>query len=78
MWWDGTVFDVIEEKPPIMYKGKQFIPEPGMAAKIHVVRTDDDFSYGHIKNQRRPIKPDDKVREDFKTLVTGSQSSRIW
>jgi tetratricopeptide (TPR) repeat protein len=75
---DGTVFDVIEEKPPIMYKGKQFIPEPGMVAKIHVVRTDDDFSYGHIKNQRRPIKPDDKVREDFKTLVTGSQSSRIW
>ncbi len=75
---EGTVFDVIEEKPPITYKGKQFIPEPGRVAQVHVVRTDDDFSYGHIKDQRRPIKQDDKLRENLKALAPNNQSSRIW
>ncbi|MBC2713102.1 MAG: tetratricopeptide repeat protein [Desulfosarcina sp.] len=75
---EGTVFDVIEEKPPVTYKGKQFIPEPGLVAKVHVVRTDDDFSYGHIKEQRRPIKQDDKLRENLNALVPNNQSTRIW
>ena len=75
---DGTVFDVIEEKAPVMYKGKQFTPQPAMVAKVHVVRTDDDFSYGHIKDQRRPIKQDDKLREHLKPSATDDKGARVW
>ena len=75
---EGTIFDVVEEKPPITYKGKQFIPEPGIMARVHVVRSDDDFSYGHIKDQRRPVKPDDKLREHLNALGPNNQGSRIW
>ena len=75
---EGTVFDVVEEKPPITYKGKQFTPEPALVAKVHVVRADNDFSYGHIKDQRRAIKQDDKLREDLKALAPGNQTTRIW
>ena len=74
----GTVFDVVEEKPPVTYKGKTFVPEPGLVAKVHVVRTNDDFSYGHIKDQRRPIKPDDKLREDLNALAPADLNTRIW
>ncbi len=75
---EGTIFDVVEEKPPITYKGKQFIPEPGIVAKVHVVRSDDDFSYGHIKDQRRPVKSDDKLRESLNALGSSGQNPRIW
>jgi tetratricopeptide (TPR) repeat protein len=75
---EGTVFDVVEEKPLISYKGKQFTPEPALVAKVHVVSADDDFSYGHIKNQRRAIKQDDKLREDLQALAPGNQTTRIW
>jgi tetratricopeptide (TPR) repeat protein/peroxiredoxin len=75
---EGTVFDVIEEKPTITYKGKQFTPEPALVAKVQVVRADNDFSYGHIKDQRRAIKQDDKLREDIKALAPGNQTTRIW
>ncbi len=75
---EGAIFEVVEEKPPITYKGKQFIPDPGVVAKVHVVRSDDEFSYGHIKDQRRPIKPDDKLREALNALGANNQSSRIW
>jgi len=75
---EGTLFDVVEEKPPITYKGKQLLPEPGIVAKVNVVRSDDDFSYGHIKDQRRPVKPDDKLRENLNTLRPNDQGSRIW
>jgi tetratricopeptide (TPR) repeat protein/peroxiredoxin len=75
---EGTIFDVVEEKPPITYKGKQFIPEPGIVAKVSVVRSDDDFSYGHIKDQRGPVKPDDKLRENLNALGPNNQGSRIW
>jgi hypothetical protein len=75
---NGTVFNVVEEKPPVIYKGKQFTPEPGIVAKIHVIRTDDEFSYGHIKDQRRPIEPDDKLREDLNALASDKQNAKIW
>lgn len=75
---EGTLFDVVEEKPPIIYKGKQFVPEPGVVAKVSIVRSDDDFSYGHIKDQRRPIKPDDKLRENLSALGPTNQAPRIW
>ncbi len=75
---EGTVFNVIEEKPPVTYKGKTFKPEPGRVAKVHVVRTDDDFSYGHIKDQRRPIRQDDKLKEDLNVMAPPGSTSRIW
>ena len=75
---EGTVFDVVEEKPPITYKGKTFVPQPALVAKVNVVRVDDDFSYGHIKDQRRPVKPDDKLRENLNDLFPANQSTRIW
>jgi len=75
---EGTIFDVVEEKAPITYKGKTFVPEPAMIAKVHVVRTDSDFSYGHIKDQRRPIKADDKLREDLNSLLPAATGTRVW
>ena len=75
---EGTIFDVVEQKAPVTYKGKTFSPEPSTVAKVHVVRTDDDFSYGHIKDQRRPIKNDDKLRENLGSLAPASQNTRIW
>ena len=76
--WYRSIRFLVEEKPSITYKGKQFIPDPGVVAKVHVVRSDDDFSYGHIKDQRRPIKPDDKLRENLNALGPNNQGSRIW
>jgi tetratricopeptide (TPR) repeat protein len=75
---EGTVFDVVEEKAPVTYKGKTFKPEPGLVAKVHVVRTDDDFSYGHIKDQRRPIRQDDRLKESLNSLAPAGSTSRIW
>ncbi len=75
---EGTVFDVVEEKAPITYKGKTFTPDPTTVANVHVVRTDNDFSYGHIKDQRRPIKADDKLRENLTSLSPTNQNTRIW
>ena len=75
---EGTIFNVVEEKAAITYKGKTFTPEASMVAKVHVVRTENDFSYGHIKDQRRPIKADDKLREDLTSLAPASQTTRIW
>lgn len=75
---EGTIFDVVEVKAPIAYKGKTFTPDPATVAKVHVVRTDNDFSYGHIKDQRRPVKADDKLREDLNSLAPASANTRIW
>jgi tetratricopeptide (TPR) repeat protein len=75
---EGTIFNVVEEKAPITYKGKTFAPEPAMIAKVNVVRTDSDFSYGHIKDQRRPIKANDKLREDLTSLLPAAAGTRIW
>jgi tetratricopeptide (TPR) repeat protein len=75
---EGTIFNVVEEKAPVTYKGKTFVPEPAMIAKVHVVRADSDFSYGHIKDQRRPIKADDKLRENLTSLLPGAASTRVW
>ncbi|MBR9987302.1 MAG: hypothetical protein KFF68_15470 [Desulfosarcina sp.] len=43
-----------------------------------VVSQDLVLRYGHIKDQRRPIKPDDKLRENINSLGPNHQSSRIW
>jgi len=48
------------------------------AMKVNGVRTDSDFSYGHIKDQGRPIKANDKLREDLTILLPAAAGTRIW
>ncbi|MGD9365681.1 MAG: tetratricopeptide repeat protein [Desulfobacteraceae bacterium] len=72
----GALFDVVEVKPPVNFKGKLFQPEPAVMATIEVVQTDPDFSYAHIKEQRRPIKVEDKLRERAGQIDEDGQ--RVW
>jgi tetratricopeptide (TPR) repeat protein len=74
----GTVFNVIEESAPVVYKGKSFQPEPSVIAQVHVVQVEPEFSYAHIKDQRRPIKPDDKLRENLDNLSKTGDKIHIW
>jgi tetratricopeptide (TPR) repeat protein len=74
----GTIFNVIEESAPVVYKGKSFQPDPSVIAQVHVVKIEPEFSYGHIKNQRRPIKPDDKLRENIDNLSKIGDKIHIW
>lgn len=64
----GARFDIVEEKPMVNFKGKQFQPEPSIMATVEVVRVDDDFSYAHIKEQRRPVHAEDKLRESVSQM----------
>ena len=64
----GARFDIVEEKPMVDFKGKQFKPEPSVMASVEVVRVDDDFSYAHIKEQRRPVRAEDKLRESLSQM----------
>ena len=72
----GALFDVVEVKPPVNFKGKEFQPEPAVMATIEVVRVDGDFSYAHIKDQRRPVKTEDKLRERISQITDDGQ--RVW
>jgi len=74
----GTIFNIIEESAPVAYKGKSFQPDPSVIAQVHVVKIEPEFSYGHIKNQRRPIKPDDKLRENIDNLSKIGDKIHIW
>ncbi|RZB36031.1 MAG: hypothetical protein SRB2_02536 [Desulfobacteraceae bacterium Eth-SRB2] len=74
----GTIFNVIEESAPVVYKGKSFQPDPSVIAQVHVIKIEPEFSYGHIKNQRRPIKPDDKLRENIDNLSKIGDKIHIW
>ena len=71
----GALFDVIEEKPPVDYRGKQFQPEPAVLATVEVVKADPDFSYAHIKAQRREVRVDDKLRE---SLGQTAMDQKLW
>ena len=72
----GALFDILEEKPEIDYKGKKFRPEPAAMATIEVVKVDAEFAYAHIKEQRRPIRLEDKLRERAQPLSEDVQ--KIW
>ena len=73
---NGALFDVVEEKPPVNYKGKTFKPEPAVMATLEVVRVDPNFAYAQIKDQRRPIKADDKVRESMQNI--SEDAKKVW
>jgi hypothetical protein len=74
----GTLFNIIEESAPVVYKGKSFQPEPSVIAQVHVVKVEPEFSYAHIKDQRRPIQPDDKLRENLENLSMTGEKTHIW
>jgi tetratricopeptide (TPR) repeat protein len=74
----GTIFNVIEESAPVVYKGKSFQPEPSVIAQVHVVQVEPEFSYAHIKDQRRPIQADDKLRENLDNFSKTGDKTHIW
>lgn len=59
----GTRFAVIEEQPPIEYKGKKLQQEPKKVAGLEVISVEPDLSYCRVIEQERPVKADDKVIE---------------
>ncbi|MDA8141389.1 MAG: tetratricopeptide repeat protein [Desulfobacteraceae bacterium] len=71
----GALFDVVEEKPPVEYKGKQFQPEPVVMATLEVVRVEKEFAYAQIKEQRRPIVAEDKLRESARQVQDDEQKT---
>jgi tetratricopeptide (TPR) repeat protein len=71
----GALFDIVEEKPPVDYKGKQFQPEPTVMATLEVVRVEKEFAYAQIKDQRRPIAAEDKLRESIRPVQADGQTT---
>lgn len=72
----GSIFDIVEEKPMVDFKGKQFKPEPAVMASVQVVKVDDDFAYAHIKDSRRPVQAEDKLRESIHQMIDENQ--KVW
>jgi peroxiredoxin/Flp pilus assembly protein TadD len=64
----GTKFDVIQDQPPIEYKGKTLHRKPKKIAQIKVTGLEKEFCYGQIVNADPDIrvKKDDKVKETIK------------
>lgn len=71
----GSIFDVVEEKPMVDFKGKKFKPEPAVMASVQVVKVDDEFAYAHIKDSRRPVKVEDKLRESIHQMLSDEQKA---
>jgi hypothetical protein len=65
----GTTFEVLEEQPPVKYKGKTLRSAAKPVAQLEVVRIETDLSYARIVSQERPLKQDDKIREKVVDLV---------
>ena len=73
----GTTFNVIEERKPIEYKGKKLYSKPGIVAQVEVAKVEPDFCYANIKNQTRPIKRDDKLKESIDDLTVKTKGQFI-
>ncbi|MBT8339414.1 MAG: tetratricopeptide repeat protein [Desulfatitalea sp.] len=65
----GTLFEIVEEKPAKVFKGKTFKPDAAIMATVEVMRVEDEFSYAHIKDQRRPVTVEDKLRESIRNMT---------
>jgi tetratricopeptide (TPR) repeat protein len=72
----GALFDIVDVKPEVDFKGKKFTPEPSVMATIEVVKVDTEFAYANIKEQRRPIHAEDKLRERAQAL--SEEGHKIW
>lgn len=59
----GTSFSVIEEKEPVVYKGKTLRSKPKVVGRLEVTSVEPDLSYARIVEAARPLKTDDKIRE---------------
>ncbi len=64
----GTKFNVIEEKEPTVFKGKTYYEDPIPVANIEVIEVKGNYCKGLIRNQKRPVKIEDKVKETIKFL----------
>ncbi len=64
----GALFDVVEDKPAVEFKGKVLKAEAAVMATIEVVRVEEEFAYAQIKEQRRQIAVEDKLRENIRVL----------
>jgi hypothetical protein len=62
----GTKFNVIEEKEPTVFRGKTYYEDPIPIANIEVIEVKGNYCKGLIKNQKRPVKIEDKVKETIK------------
>ena len=64
----GALFDVVEDQPAVEFKGKVLKAEAAVMATIEVVRVEAEFAYAQIKEQRRQIAVEDKLRENIRVL----------
>jgi len=62
----GTKFIVVEEKEPTVFKGKTYYEDPKPVANVEVIEVKGNFCKGLIKNQKRPLIKEDKVKETIK------------
>ena len=69
--------NVIEEGEPIEYKGKKLHSEPSIVAQVEVTKVEPDFCYANIKNQKRPVKRDDKLEENIDDLTVKTKGHVI-
>ena len=59
----GTVFNVIEETPPVEYKGRLLKGSPRVVGEIKVTQVEPDFSHVAVITQKRDLVQDDKIQE---------------
>jgi hypothetical protein len=59
----GTKFEILEEQPPINYKGKMLQVNPKSVAEIEVTQIEPDLCYAKIIQRKRALNSDDKIRE---------------
>ncbi len=59
----GSAFEVIEEGKQVVYKGKVLSGSPKTVAALEVISVEPDYCVAGIKQKKRPLVTDDKVRE---------------
>lgn len=64
----GTIFDVIEEKKPITYKGRVLKSSPKTIGKLKISRVEPDLAYAEVLEKNRLLKQDDKLLEQLAML----------
>lgn len=60
---DGSRFAVIEEAPPVVYKGRTLAGKARKVAELEIVSVAPGLSHARIMEKERDIRPDDKVEE---------------
>ena len=70
----GTKFNVVEDKEPIVYKGKTLFRKPKPVAQIKITELESGFCMGRIVDQTRQVKIDDKIIETLKDFRDESKN----